>query len=822
MYKILEAEIAHNKRLQSGLIEQLHFTPESPYQIVIGPNGVGKSAFLDELTTYPSEGSAFDKGGYSRLRIETEEGIIETKSNFGSSGKHEFWLGGENLNEGGTSTVQKELAEKYFKMNKVNFSIVNNTFSFTGSRSASRQEILTQLGDNDMTLAFNIFNKAKRGISHSQGALNALKESLVEKETMNLSDEDMEQLQSRLDDYQDRTTRILTELQSNNTSIDITLLRLQWETLSRDIDFTVRAIPKVPLDAPNRDVWVGKINDVEEDLLRIKTYQNVLGEEFDGLSDILKRSADSSEENIGKVRGEIDYWEKERESLKAIKVYDVDFSTLVERADIAFEEVKNVFGDWRRVMEEMPSDPEGTFTRENYTKDKESLVKFRQHFNALSGKRSHALEQLQHIDNGVEVHCPNCKFHFIPGVSSDSKPRLLSNLEEYSQSLKKGEAIIEETEDRVQRIDQWLNGYRQLMGLEQLCPHGAVFFNRVKELSDFKASPVGAIGVAMELFEQLKLLAEIEKVNQKVLESKRTLKSLEENTVAGIEEIRERHHKVNGQLTELTTRRVDLERSLSGLVDALKEADSFCRRLDETVDQYEITKNTAISYIDGQINLARKVILSELQGHIGTLTKTLNEVKSLRAQIDDTRKQIGKQEKRLAGFKRIVNSLSPKSGLIAEQMNEFVTNFIGQMNEVIADVWTYPMEIMVGKPNDTELTYTFPVMLHGDPEKVAPDISETSDGQKSFIDFAFKVTAMLNLGLINVPISLDEVDRPLEPAHKERLMKFISEAVENERFSQVFLVSHHAISHGALPYSDVNDFNYANPEPGSNKTIKFW
>lgn len=819
MYKVLEIEITHNKRLRSGLIESLVYKPESLFQIIIGPNGVGKSAVLDEITAFPSEGGAFDKNGISRLKIETDEGIVETKSLFTSGGKHEFWLNGENLNDGGTAAVQKDLVQKHFKMDKVSFTVANGQFSFSKVKPTARQEILTQLGDNDLTFAYNLYNKARKKFTHATGAVNALNESLVEKETMDLTDEVVGQLQGRLNDYQHRVTELLTDL--GHQVVQPGSLQSRWSNLNHKVKQTAANLPNVPLNAISRELWAEKIHTLEDSLLRVKTQQNALGEEFDGLSDILKRSADSSEENLERLRNELVYLDNELVRLDTHPIFDHTLFSGYDKCRQAAFELNQIFDEWKQVLGEIPSDSEGRFTREYYVDLKDRKIKFQNHYNALSAKRATLMEQLEHLDSGKEVHCPKCKLIFIPGVSSDSRPRLTANLEEIATSLKKGEEAIRDIESDIAQVELWLDGYRKLIGLEKVCPSAAGFFQCLQKIVDVKAEPLRAIHVGLNLLEQTVLMAEKERFREKRAETFKLLKTLEVNIVSGIEGVQSRYAKVKETLGLLTVEQLSIQKQLSDFNTGLQKADNYERSVDSIVKEYGDLVVSNAQEVENLFNQTREILIQDLQGHIGTLTKTLNDVKTLRDQIADNRVQLERWKKKVEGYKHLAASLSPKSGLVAEQMNEFISVFIAQVNEVIAEIWTYPMEILVGKPTDTELTYVFPIKLHDDNSLIVPDLKDASDGQSAIVDFAFQITAMLYKGLVNVPLLLDEVDRPMEPAHKERLMRFITSGVENGRFSQVFLVSHHAISHGALPFPDIADFNFLNPDPKSNKVITF-
>lgn len=94
---------------------------------------------------------------------------------------------------------------------------------------AKRQEVFSQLINQDLTLAYSLFNKARTKLRDATGAKQMLEDSLVNKQTMNLSDEEYEMLQVRLAEYQGKVTELLTDYsEQNGTSMTIDQIMGQW------------------------------------------------------------------------------------------------------------------------------------------------------------------------------------------------------------------------------------------------------------------------------------------------------------------------------------------------------------------------------------------------------------------------------------------------------------------------------------------------------------------------------------------------------------------------------------------------------------------
>ncbi|UCR74679.1 putative RecN-like DNA repair protein [Serratia phage BUCT660] len=825
MLKLLEVSISHNKRFKSGLIDQIVYTPESSYQVIVGPNGAGKSALLDELTSYPSPSASFYKNGESRRKLQLDGVNYECVSDFRSGSKHEFWKEGVNLNEGGTLVVQKDLLAKHLNITELSHQIATDKLVLSSMSPAKRQEVFSQLINQDLTLAYSLFNKARTKLRDATGAKRMLEDSLVNKQTMNLSDEEYEMLQVRLAEYQGKVTELLTDYsEQNGTSMTIDQIMGQWMRFTEgDLKNWGKYLPDSPIDAADEAVFNQKMETLRLSLNQLRTQGAALQEEYDNLDDTVKRLGDSSAENVEKLQDERDY------HLKRIARLEHSADNYMFRPDIyspemnfgaAKEELKRVFTRWSDALSSLTPNTEGKYTRNNLEEIQRRIRNGKESYNALVFQRQRAEEQLEHFTKGEQIHCPQCSYQWTPGTKPEDKPRLVAKISQLNEQIAKGDKYLSELTATEQEIVEWSNLYREVISLEKGCSAASELFNQIHHEINISEQPVMAVGMAHNLIEDLERFVEIENSRKVIQETETILQRLRDNNVTGVDQLKKRMEHLRVRLSDNAVEQDKLIVVLNGMEQQARQIARFNEKAGELEERYEHLCTEGHRTINNVFNQVRKILIADLQGHIGTISKQLNDVKTLRDQIADNEKQLAEQQRLIVGYSKIVEDLSPKSGIIAEQMSEFIETFVGQMNEVIAEIWTYPMEIMMGKPTDSELSYVFPVYLP-ESDSIVPDVKETSDGQIGIIDFAFKVTAMMYLNQVNVPLLLDEVDRPLQPAHKAKLINFISGSVENERFSQVFLISHHEGSHGALPFPDIIDFNYREPREESNKVISF-
>jgi DNA repair exonuclease SbcCD ATPase subunit len=190
------------------------------------------------------------------------------------------------------------------------------------------------------------------------------------------------------------------------------------------------------------------------------------------------------------------------------------------------------------------------------------------------------------------------------------------------------------------------------------------------------------------------------------------------------------------------------------------------------------------------------------QSRLAFLNGKLNEKKTIQALLEDMERFRNEVDVKHKANKLIADILSPKDGYIAEQMSGFISGFTEHMNAIIENVWTYQLEVLACGTDSGELNYRFPVRIAGEPNG-PEDVGRTSRGQKEMINFSFVLLVMFYLRLTNYPLYLDELGATFDETHKVNVMNFIKDLVESKGFSQVFMISHYASSHGAFTQAEV-------------------
>jgi hypothetical protein len=205
-------------------------------------------------------------------------------------------------------------------------------------------------------------------------------------------------------------------------------------------------------------------------------------------------------------------------------------------------------------------------------------------------------------------------------------------------------------------------------------------------------------------------------------------------------------------------------------------------------------------------------LIRQHQTQLANLTRRLNETQNIENIIKDLEKSLSDVESSFRINKLLATAMSPTDGVIAKQMSAFIDCLVQQMNDVIEQVYTYPLKIYPCGIDSGELDYKFPLKA-GDDQINAPDVAKGSDGQQEIVDFAFKLVAILYLGFQEYPLFLDEMGRHQDETHLTNVMNYVKMLIEANRHSQLFMISHFAVGHGGFTNADVLVLN------GSNITV---
>lgn len=818
--RIVEAEIYRNRRFMLGSIERLRYRPESPFQVIIGPNGAGKTTFLGNLLGYPQSGSSFMPNGFSRIRFETEYGMIDTIEH--ANGKYHFLLNDEPLNGGGTQTVQRELFAQYLKMTPDTIKVLDPRFRFTSLSPQRRQDLLTALSGTDMTYANTVYNNLRSKLRGTVESIKVLQDNIVKRRAQVMSDEELGTLNERMTEYNEQIRWLIQQVPEerklNNSSANV--LHDRYKTLLHRATKEWREFyPSKTIDAESFEDYEEIVKEAEYQLREATNRYESLVERHFELTDIHAALQRSDTKDID---GELARLKRELESyLPVSEEYMMEFSDIM----LAHQQLPQMLSEYTELIIKLPNNENGARVMGELGPLNERLQRYNAGIYRLQ-------ERINEIDAELEkpvidtdnVTCTHCGKTFNPKRGAHHRADLETQRNKFCTELAKGKREVEELQITLNEASDYWYIHSRILQLEVSYPALAPFFGRLYTESDL-SSPYAiqvrlerlesTVGRLARIHEYKRDIAEYEQLKTRVAQTTEgDMASFNQRLIASEALVEEHHQLVHNQRRKVDDMRKRLE--------DMRTFSLYIRQLETEHQQLEVDMS---DYINSQLQSIAREMLDDLQTKVAVMARQVTDAQTAKEIIRSNEEDITTLEAKRVMLERLVVEMSPKEGLIAEQMMGFVGKFIEEVNSVIQQIWSYPMEILPGKADGQKLTYYFPVWFpqHGtdDDAKPTDDIEQTSSGQNAIINYAFRITCLLYLGYSDGFLEVDEVEGPFTPEHKVSIMNHIRELVENGRFTQAFIISHHEDGWGSLPEYEVVDFDVQNPNPHYNTKTEF-
>ena len=193
---IEEIELKGYLRLKLNQFHKIKLKFTQKIQLILGTNGAGKSSLNAELTPYPADPKSFTKDGFKRIVIRAKGKRFTLMSSFDPV-IHSFKIEGEldDLNPGGTITVQKELVKKYFGVDAATHSLATGKNEFHSMQTNARRDWFRLLSDTNYDYAIGVYNRLKDASRDTTGALKLARNKLVAQSSKMMPDDALASLQ---------------------------------------------------------------------------------------------------------------------------------------------------------------------------------------------------------------------------------------------------------------------------------------------------------------------------------------------------------------------------------------------------------------------------------------------------------------------------------------------------------------------------------------------------------------------------------------------------------------------------------------------------
>ena len=809
--RIIELELHKYIRLAFSAVETIIYRPELDNQMIIGSNGCGKSSLLLELNPLPVAKNYMLPGGYKRIEIEHKGKLYTLLSTYGKGAKNSFIEHSETgtqleLNEGGTALAQKILIEKIFGLNIELLRLWVGQTRFTDLAPTKRRDWILKLSGSDLDYAMKAFNVAKNMFNDAKAVDKHIAHRLGE-ETADIAD------QNRIDDLENQVATLTNELnglliQKDNSLPSPPTISLEMSRMVREFDECVAEASTLRLVKPDFiDSTINNIHSLWEVISGYSGELKVNREKLDELyaqknhiEETLATLAKNGVTSTNELQAVTNEFRQEIDAIVATtEIYsEIDIDN-IEQLNGRFLGQRNLVIE---MLSTLPFNESGYYSREKLDRTKAFVTK-RQNYVASANQRIGALEhQLKHYNNSDHASCPKCEHEFVPGFGTyDSKAveqevtELNGKVAKVEGELKKAHDYIEECTDYVRQI----NSFRKMVSDN---PDLDCLWRRLVSEGLYKVHPHSLLPVIENFSMQLENCMSINKLRENIKLNETILKTLDGQSTDHKAYNSDQVKYVDNYISSAIAR-------IQLLEDRIKVATKYYRDVDTTTKAMAraeaIRDDLAAKYdllVRATINKAINEHIQSKQVSLASANGLLNKINKHGAVIQDLEKQKVEASDRVADTNIIMRALSPVDGLISKYIQSFLDVFIGDINDVVADIWTTDLEILTCGVDSSDVTCKFPLSVNNG-FLVTPDIAESSDGQKDVINFAFRMVIAQYLGLNDYPLYLDELAPTLDEKHRENITRYINELMESNQFGQMFMISHYSANHYAFANTEV-------------------
>lgn len=805
--KYLYIELNHYKRIPLSDCSHFSMRIENPIQMILGTNGSGKSSLVKELTPFPPNQNDFYKQGSKVVKIEHNGSIYTLKTIFSPSVKHSFIVDdSENLNEGGTLTVQKDLVKQHFGFSQDINELLHDEELFTEMSPSRRKEWFISLCETDYSYAIKVYNKLKEKHRDTLGAIKIAKKRLTSETEKVLKTEDEEKLHEEVTELHTLLSHLLEyrkPIESDTDSLDMELGRVQDKMYKYSMTLQDMISKDTPYGHYSLDELQTLSSKLQQSIGTLNTYLDDYTKRYSANEDKIKILQQAEQNTIDSLLLDVEKLQQEKQS--CLDKVMVNFTGNAQVALDLFQNVKSVVTE---ICTSIPSNSDRRFSTDALRLAKQTLsdieIKKHQAIEYITNKQAKLKHLLDHKETSL-ISCTKCHHRFSLVYNEDVCNQLQQAIDTAQVKLDSINLQHKTTQSYIDECLEYSALYRQYTQITTSHQSLGPYWSYLRENNTVTDNPKQVVHLLNQFENDLKLHNSIENIEDRLQKSQQLLKSLREVGTDSLQSMLEANKElyttvgsITGKISSkslkynLITKLIQRKKNITTLINDIKT-------LQDTHESF--TKE----YIETLRRSSLNSLIRQLQSQLGSKEHVLMIASNQKSVIKNIEEQITELETDKDALSSLINHLSPTDGLIAQGLLGFINNYILQMNTFIEKVWSYPMTIMSCDVQDSEtldLDYKFPVRKYSD-DDVTPDIGKCSRGMKEIINLAFKITAMKYLNLLDTPLYLDEFGSAMDNGHRNEIISLIKAFNDQKTFSQMFIVSHDVTQYSSLPNAQV-------------------
>lgn len=780
--------------------------PTKRIQMVLGTNGSGKSSLLSiGFSPLPADKNDFFPGGSREVHF-TDRGrkfiVIEK---FGDKPWYSFSVDGEEKNDGHTITVQLELVKEYFNYTRELHDFITGQTKFTKLNPQARRDWIARMSEADFSFAFREYERFRKGMSAAGNVVKFLRERINEERKRLLDPNDVVEMRARSEALRAELRELMSIPRVDSGFYSMADLMDEYNALFNTFDhFSRKEYPRLLEGGKS---YEDLLDDLGNQAAALKAVQEERANNIAILNQRLERI---------KAMMEID-----PEALTQERVALADKLNLIPMARVELHpsmivRADNVVLELRKAVMDLPA----TRTTHHALMEVSDRLRASQAaYDKAENLLNNIQERLHQFSRCEAVQCPSCNHDFIPGVSQVTIDELKDRQGKGSDYVKTVSHELAELQDQFHTAD---NNYRAYERLDNIRRQYGQQYPGVFAYID----SVGGFDLGRGLHEKLALyerevnLHEQRSALQRRIGEIQTALDNYEREGAGFSALHEERDALQSGYNEVFEQRKVVERQLGRTRRDRDYATEFDHTYESAMQRIEDWKRKLINYLDREATIMADEEISKLQTTLAINETALAEDDLVMTIVKDLEVQLERKLIEQRAYKRLHDEMSPKTGLIAEQITLQIGAVVGGVNQMLKRVWNHPMYIQLPKSEGVDLDYKFPIV---DENRTRSDISKGSDSMLEIVDRAFVMTSYYTLNMAGFPLFLDEPGRTFDETHTQNLIPLVKDLVDSDRFSQILIISHDADNQRAFPDSEViiiDDRNINYPHP-YNQHVEF-
>lgn len=783
------------KRFSLKGTQRLEIRPTAKTQMVLGSNGSGKSSLLRlGFSVLPPSKKDFYPGGYRHSKVAHNGHHYELRSTFDGNPEHSFIRDGVELNVGKTETVQRELVREHFRMTQDIHNLLTGHERFTAMSPARRRDWITQLSSSDFDYVLGVYNKVKKGQRDAAAVVKHNTNRLTVETAKLRSEDEILALTNQSKQLRDELNELL--IRSNpEKAKQYDQLRKRFDDCLRQYKEHLVAALRIDFTAPNAPVF-NSVTEVEAHIARIagelhatEGSLHTLGEEFELIEREMAKLASIEGVDEASLRHERSALESSVAELRGKIKSPLDPSEIVYGSKIAHDIEK-----FMEMLREIPSSQHNDFSDEAVDYHRRRLEETESKLADVNKQLWNIQGRLEHIERCQTVDCPSCNHRFKPGIGATDEARLLEAQAKGTAFVNSRQPIVEESKHFLREAMGYQEALRRLYSFRQSHPNLSGLW-KVIDLSGGFTATYKAIEACQQYLRDTRVVETLTESEQRL---KIILESLSQVEALGgqSQSIRERYAQMQQRIGSVTQQ---LHRDKQDV-----EEKTFYLRFQKQLDEYDrrgAEYRQQLSQLSEELieSIAQMELLQEVrkrQVSLAMVEQTITECEVQQGIVNDIQKEIDSVGLQEQAYRLLMETLSPSDGLIAEQIGVFINAVIDRMNAAINRTWGYNLSIKSCDVSSGDLDYRFPLYAIKEANEV-PDVSMGSDSQVDIVNQAFRLIAYQFLHLDGYPLYLDELGRTFDEVHRHNLVPVVKDLIEDDAFSQVFIISHFADGQGS-------------------------